>query len=350
LVGRENSFEWFPAIVIRMKDLKKGHHLPRCFEEVGVAKKKVLFFYPRFVEEYKALLEEEIPEAEFMICTNREEMEKAAPEAEIALVGMTFPQDLFKKMPRLEWVQALAAGVEGYMQNADQFKHIPVCRMTGAFGKYMAEYVLAYVLYFCQDIPRALRSQREKRWDPYRMEFIHQKTLGVMGLGHIGKAVAQKANAAGMRVVSWDMAPAEAPFVARQFGPEEMALFLKGADFVILTLPATPATRNLADRSFFKAMKKTAYLINICRGAVVDEDALQEALRSGQIAGAVIDAMKEEPLPQESPLWDCPNLIVTAHISGPSLPADMVKIFKENFSRFMNKEPLLGLIDFERGF
>ena len=315
-----------------------------------MGKMKVLFFYPRFVEEYKALLEKNVPEADFMICTNREEMEKYAPEAEIALVGMTFPQDLFKRMPKLEWVQALAAGVESYIQNAEQFKRIPVCRITGAFGKYMAEYVLAYVLYFCQNIPRVLKAQREKKWDPFRMEFIHQKTLGVMGLGHIGKEVAQKARAAGMRVVSWDMARADAPYVERQFGSREMRDFLKETDFVVLTLPATPATKNLAGRDFFKAMKKTAYLINICRGAIVDENTLVEALRSGQIAGAVIDAMKEEPLPKENPLWDCPNLIVTAHISGPSLPEDMVEIFKENFRRFLRKEPLLGLIDFSRGF
>jgi len=313
-------------------------------------RKKVLFFYPRFHDEYKALLEKEIPEAEFMICTNREEMERFAPEAEIALVGMTFPQELFKKMPKLEWVQALAAGVETFIQNAEQFKNIPVCRITGAFGKYMSEYVLAYVLYFCQNIPRALRAQWEKRWDPYRMEFIHQKTLGVMGLGHIGRAVAQKAADAGMRVVSWDMARAEAPFVESQFGSGEMPAFLQEADFVVLTLPATPATKNLAGRDFFQAMKKTAYLINICRGAIVDENALVEALRSGQIAGAVIDAMKEEPLPEKSPLWDCPNLIVTSHISGPSLPGDMVEIFKENFRRFLSKEPLIGRIDFSRGF
>jgi glyoxylate/hydroxypyruvate reductase A len=182
------------------------------------------------------------------------------------------------------------------------------------------------------------------------MEFIHQKTLGVMGLGHIGQAVARKARDAGMRVVSWDLARAEAPFVERQFGSREMPAFLKEADFVVLTLPATPATKNLAGRDFFKTMKKTAYLINICRGAIVDEEALMEALASGQIAGAVIDAMKEEPLPEKSPLWDCPNLIVTSHISGPSLPGDMVEIFKENFRRFLSREPLIGLIDFSRGF
>ena len=315
-----------------------------------MAKKKVLFFYPRFIEEYKALLEKRIPEADFMICTDREDMEKHAPEAEIALVGMTFPQDVFKRMPKLEWIQVLAAGVESYVQNAEQFKRIPVCRITGAFGKYMAEYVLAYVLYFCQNIPRVLKSQQEKKWDPFRMEFIHQKTLGVMGLGHIGKVVAQKARDAGMRVASWDIVRADAPYVERQFGSQEMPVFLKEADFVVLTLPVTPATKDLVGRDFLQAMKKTAYLINICRGAIVDENALVEALTSGQIAGAVIDAMKEEPLPKESPLWDCPNLIVTSHISGPSLPEDMVGIFKENFRRFMSKEPLIGLIDFSRGF
>lgn len=315
-----------------------------------MAKKKVLFFYPRFVDEYQALLEKNVPDADFMICTNREDMEKYAPEAEIALVGMTFPLDLFSKMPKLEWIQVMAAGVEKYFQNAEQFRRIPVCRITGAFGKYMAEYVLAYVLYFCQNIPRVLKAQREKKWDPFRMEFMHQKTLGVMGLGHIGKVVAQKARDAGMRVVSWDMTLAHAPFVHRQFGSQDMPGFLKEADFVVLTLPVTPATRDLVGSDFFKAMKNTAYLINICRGAIVDEKALLEALTSGQIAGAVIDAMKEEPLPKESPLWDCPNLIITSHISGPSLPQDMVEIFQENYRRFVKREPLIGLIDFSRGF
>ncbi|MFH1573651.1 MAG: D-2-hydroxyacid dehydrogenase [Acidobacteriota bacterium] len=315
-----------------------------------MARTKVLFFYPSYVEEYKALLEKNVPQAEFLICTSREELEKHAPAAEIALVGMTFPQDVFQRMPRLKWIQLMAAGVDRYVQNAEHFRHIPVCRITGAFGKYMAEYVLAYVLYYCQDIPRVLRSQKARKWDPYRMEFVHQKTLGVMGLGHIGRVVAQRAGGMGMRVVSWDMAPTDVPFVERQFLPPELPGFLKEADFVVLTLPATPATKDLVGRAFFQAMQRTAYLINICRGAVLDEEALVEALRSGQIAGAVLDVMKEEPLPPESPLWDCPNLIVTPHISGPSLPADMVEIFRENFRRFVEKEPLIGLIDFTRGF
>jgi len=129
-----------------------------------------------------------------------------------------------------------------------------------------------------------------------------------------------------------------------------MKSFLKEADFVVSTLPATPQTTNLVNREAFRAMKKTAYFINISRGAIVDEEALVEALRTKTIAGAVLDVMKQEPPLPESPLWSCPNLILSAHIAGPNLPEEIVEIFKENFQRVLKKEPLIGLINFERGF
>ena len=320
------------------------------WEEVTEMKKKVLFFYPEDVEVYRALLEKEVPEAEFFFCQDREEIEKYAPQAEIALVGMLFPQDLFKKMPKLEWVQVMAAGVEKFIQNAEQFKNIPVCRVLGVFGKYMAEYVLAYVFYFSQDISRVLKAQSERRWDYFLPQFVYKKTLGVMGLGNMGTAVAQKAKDVGMRVVSWDMVKRDVSAVDRQYGAPELKDFLREADFVAVTLPATPETRNVVNREAFRVMKKTAYFINISRGANVDEEALVEALKNNTIAGAVLDVMKQEPLPPESPLWDCPNLVLSAHISGPNLPEDMVEVFRENFQRYLKKEPLIGLINFERGF
>jgi len=320
------------------------------WEEVTEMKKKVLFFYPEDVEVYRALLEKEVPEAEFFFCQDREEIEKYAPQAEIALVGMLFPQDLFKKMPKLEWVQVMAAGVEKFIQNAEQFKNIPVCRVLGVFGKYMAEYVLAYVFYFSQDISRVLKAQSERRWDYFLPQFVYKKTLGVMGLGNMGTAVAQKAKDVGMRVVSWDLVKRDVSAVDRQYGASELRDFLKEADFVAVTLPATPETRNVVNREAFRAMKKTAYFINISRGANVDEEALVEALKNNTIAGAVLDVMKQEPPPPESPLWDCPNLVLSAHISGPNLPEDMVEVFRENFQRYLKKEPLIGLINFERGF
>lgn len=231
-----------------------------------MAKKKVLVFYPRYSDTYKELLEKNIPEAEFIICQNREELEKRAPEAEIAFVPRNFPQEVFKKMPKLEWVQVLAAGVENYIQNAKQFKNIPVCRIVGVFGKYMAEYVMAYLLYLNQNIVRVVKGQAERKWNPFLMEFIHRKILGVMGLGFIGTSIAEKAKGMGMRVISWDLVKKNAPMVDRQYGAHEMKVFLGEADYVLLTLPATPQTVRLVNRDVFKAMKKTAYLINICQG------------------------------------------------------------------------------------
>jgi len=313
-------------------------------------KKKVLFFDPQDVEVYRTLLEKHVPEAEFFVCQNREEAGRYASQAEIALVEMSFPQDLFKRMPKLEWVQVMAAGVDKFIQNAEQFRNIPVCRVLGVFGKYMAEYALAYIFYFSQDISRVLKAQGEKRWDFFVPQFVHKKTLGVMGLGNMGTVVAQKAKNVGMRVVSWDMVKKDVNVVDRQYGGPELRDFLKEADFVVVTLPATPETTHFVNRDFFKAMKKTAYLINIARGAIVDEGALEDALKTGQIAGAALDVMKQEPLPPDSPLWNCPNLILSAHISGPNLPEEMVEIFKENFQRYLKKEPLKGLIHFERGY
>jgi phosphoglycerate dehydrogenase-like enzyme len=181
----------------------------------------------------------------------------------------------------------------------------------------------------------------------FLVEFI-QEDIGIMGLGTIGSFV-QKGEGMGMRVITWDMVHREIPLVDHQYKAEQMKEFLGEADYVLLTLPATPQTTNLIDQSVFKAMKKTAYLINICRGAVVDEPALVEALKEKGIAGAILDVVKEEPLPPQSELWDCPNLILSPHISGPSLPEDIVEVFKENFRRYVNLEPLLGQIHFERG-
>jgi phosphoglycerate dehydrogenase-like enzyme len=315
-----------------------------------MARVKVLVFYPRYSEVYRELLEKQIPEADFLICRNREEVEEHASEVEIAFVPRNFPQDLFAKMTRLKWIQVMAAGVENYVQNAARFKEIPVCRIVGVFGKFMAEYVLGYILYLNQNIPRVLQAMSERKWDPFLPEFIHRKTVGIMGLGSIGGVIAQKAKGMEMRVVSWDMAKKTAPFVDRQYEAHEMKNFLQEADYVVLSLPATPETVNLVNHELLGAMKKTAHLINICRGALVDERALVDALKRKEIAGAVLDVVKEEPLPPASELWDCPNLIITPHICGPSLPEDMVECFKENFRRYLSKEPLLGCIDFEKGF
>lgn len=313
-------------------------------------KKKVLVYHVKEADIYKNLLQENVPEADLLICHNREEVEKYGPKAEIAFVPYTFPQDLFKKMQNLEWVQVMAAGLENFVRNAEQFKNINLSRTVGTDAKYMAEYVLGYILYLSQKIDRVLKAQEEKRWDPFLMEFIHKKTCGVMGLGAIGTVVAKKAKDMGMRVSSLDMVKKDSQFIDKQYRVEEIYDFLKEADYLVLTLPVTNATVDLINKDVFRAMKKESYLINICRGDVVDEKALVEALKGGEIAGAVVDVVKQEPLPPDSELWECPNLIITPHISGVGFPEDMVDFFKENFQRYIKEEPLIGVVDFQRGF
>jgi phosphoglycerate dehydrogenase-like enzyme len=312
--------------------------------------KKVLVYHAKEVEEYKRLMEKDFPEADLFFCSSPSDVEKNGPEAEIAFVPHDFPQHLFKFMPRVRWVQAMAAGVEHFVRRLEQVQDITLTKMVAVDAVYMAEYVMAYILFFSQEIARILKAQRAKLWEPYPMEFIHNKTCGIMGLGAIGVVIAEKAKAMGMRVVSWDLSRKDAPFVDKQYMAQDLSNFLRESDYVVVVLPVTPATVNLIDMSVLEGMQKGSYLINVCRGEVVDETALVRALRTGMIAGAVLDVFKEEPLPPESELWDCPNLILTPHISGAALPPDMVNFFKDNFLRYLGDEPLEGVVDFDLGF
>lgn len=311
---------------------------------------KILVYHHRDAERYKRLLIKHLSGIQVFSCHNRNTLRVFGPEAEIAFVPYDFPQDLFSALPNLKWVQIMAAGVEHFAQNADRFKDIIVTRMIGVDGKYMAEYVLAYLLYFCQRINRIVDARKEKEWNPFIPEYLHCQTCGIMGLGAIGSIIARKIKFTGMRLVTWDLEKKIAPFVDHQYLKDELNAFLEESDFVIVVLPATPKTLNLIDRDVFKSMKNSAYLINISRGELVDENALFAALMSGDIAGAVIDVAKEEPLTEDNPLWECPNLIITPHISGIGLPEDMVAFFVENLQRYIKEEPLLGVVDLKRGF
>jgi len=311
---------------------------------------KILVYHDREVETYERLLIKQLPATQVFSCHNRNSLESFGPEAEIAFVPYDFPQDFFRTMPNLKWIQIMAAGVEYFVQNADQFKDIMVTRMMGVDAKYMAEYVLAYMLYFCQGIDRIFDAQKEKSWEFFIPDYIHRKNCGIMGLGAIGSIVARKIKSMGMRLVSWDLEKKIAPFVDHQYLKDELNDFLEESDFVVVVLPATPKTFNLIDGDVFKSMQNSAYLINICRGDLVDEQALCDALQHGDISGAVIDVTKQEPLPEDNPLWECPNLIITPHISGIGLPEDMVAFFRDNFQRYIKAEPLLGVVDLRRGF
>jgi phosphoglycerate dehydrogenase-like enzyme len=230
----------------------------------------------------------------------------------------------------------------------------------------MGEYTLMMMLALAHRLPNAFRMMQAQTWSEDRNGLfmpseLRGATLGLVGYGWIGKEIARLAQAFGMRVLAYrrslpssgasedgSAGDSAVEFVQR----EHLHLLLGQSDYVVLVVPITPETRGLIDRAALAQMKPTACLINIGRGAVVDEAALIDALRAGRLAGAALDVFEREPLPDDSPLWSLDNVILTPHIAGqtPNYEARAADLFAQNIRRFIAGEPLINQVDFARGY
>jgi len=229
--------------------------------------------------------------------------------------------------------------------------HVTVTRAPGIFGPWMAEYILAWALRVTQRMATYLEAQRERRWVGHVLpERIEGKTLAIVGLGDVGRTIARAARAAGMRVIGVSRSGRHVAGVTRVDPARELRRALRDADFVVLTVPLTPETRGMIGERELRAMRSSAWLMNVARGPVVDDRALVRALERHDIAGAVLDVFDEEPLPAEHPLWRAPNAIITPHISGPSTPAEIAPVFNDNLARFVAGRRLRHVVDRDRGY
>jgi len=172
----------------------------------------------------------------------------------------------------------------------------------------------------------------------------------VIGLGDIGARIARSGRALGMRAIGVSRTGRPVTGVSRVYRTRALTAALAEADFVVLTVPLSPATRGLLDAAALAAMKPSAWLINVARGPIVDEDAMVEALRAGRIAGAILDVFDIEPLPPTHPLWTLPNVVITPHISGPSTPREIAPLFADNLRRYLAGRPLRHVVDRRRGY
>lgn len=317
-------------------------------KEGALPDQPTLLIYSRDAAEYAALVRALGYPGAILPCSHPEEGLRHAPRAEIMLVWRA-PAALFRAAPGLRWVQSLGAGVEDLVR-ADIPDGIPVTRVVDLFGPYIAEYIFGHLLHRTLDIPRVRAQQAARRWEPFRIGLLRGRRIGVAGLGSIGRELVRKARAFDMEV--WGLSRSGAPVegVARVFRPEERLEFVAGLDVLASVLPRTPATDRLFGAAEFAAMKPGALVVNCGRGAVLDEAALVDALRSGHLGGAILDVFATEPLPPDSPLWGLPNVTVTPHISGPSVPAEVAAFFMENFRRHRAGEPLAGVVDRCRGY
>lgn len=295
------------------------------------------------------------PGLEVIVENRNEEIERLLDRVEIA-VGH-FPFQFIARTPALRWFQQWGAGTDWLMR----FPEAALCDfiLTNASGVHaipISEHILAMLLAFARRLPGAIRAQQRHLWNvedhPHAFE-LAGKTMLLVGVGAIGERTAQIASALGMRAWGVRRDPTRAaPGIDQMFGPDDLEKALPDADFVVLTMPLTTETRGMFGASAFEKMKPSAYLVNIGRGGTVDEPALIHALQSGQIAGAGLDVFAREPLPEDSPLWDMPNVIITGHYSGdtPHYDARALEIFIDNLERYSNGTALRNVVDKQLGY
>jgi phosphoglycerate dehydrogenase-like enzyme len=262
---------------------------------------------------------------------------------------------LLARCPSLRWVHSAAAGVERVLTPAARERGLVITNARGVFSDPIAEYVMMMLLAVVHRFPELLELQRERTWQPLPAREMRDVTIGIVGLGSIGRAVARLATAFGSRVIASRRDPGggrtgsdETPDgVDRVIAHDDLPELLAESDFVVLALPLTHSTDGLMGAKNLARMKSDAWLINVARGRLVDERALVRALEAGRLGGAVLDTLIEEPLLPDSPLWTTPGLLVTPHTSWSSgrVLDRSIELFCENLGHFRNGRPLENTVD-----
>ena len=298
--------------------------------------------------------------------------DRAWHDAEVLYAGSTLPTP--EQAPRLRWIQLHSAGVENALKHPIlKAQDIEVTNTSGIHAVQMAEYSLMMMLAFNYQLVTMIADKERIEWPAnpsaiYMPAPLRGKTVGIVGYGSIGREVGRLAVSAGMTVLAAKrdiMHPEQSPKYAepgtgdptsdlpdRLYPMQAVASMAKDCDFLVIACPLTRLTRHMINEDVLAAMKQTAVLINVARGAVVDEPALISALAAGRIGGAALDVFEEEPLPATSPLWNLPNVIISPHISG--LRSDYheqaAAVFAENLERYLENEPLLNQVNREREY
>jgi len=307
---------------------------------------KLLIYHPES-RLYGAILSKRLPELTIRFAIQPEEAIDFIEEAEIILTWK-IPDELLKKAKNLKWFASLGAGTEHLVNNPLIPESVTFTKVT-VYGEMMVEYVFAYLLYFCRDLPKYFRDQEKRVWEPARPERLCGKTMGILGLGSIGKEIAKRGKQFGMTVFGMKRIPEAVENVDQVFSSKDLGKMIPLVDILINTLPLTPDTYRLLGEKELKLMKKGATLFNIGRGKTIEERALTRVLKSGKIK-AILDVFKEEPLHPENELWNLENVIITPHVSGINIPEEICEEFVRNYEQWVRGESLHGLVDRMKGY
>jgi len=306
-----------------------------------------------------AMLEQLPAETSIAVGERAEAFERWAAEADVIFnwsCGGDLLREVFKLCPRVRWVHTRSAGLDGLLFPELVESAAALTNGTGVFSESLGEFALAGILFFAKDLRRMVRNQEAGRWEQFDVAEIAGQTLGIVGYGDIGRAVAARARAMGMRVVAVKRhaAPAGATdaHAERIYTPERTPEMIALADYILVAAPLTAETCGLIGEREFAAMKPSAVVINLGRGPVIDEAAMLRALSEGRIRGAVLDVFDTEPLPEGHPFYRLENVLLSPHAADHT--ADWLEramqFFLDNFARFQKGEPLHNLVDKKLGY
>ena len=272
-------------------------------------------------------------------------------DAEI-FFGFPPPPDLIARAPNLIWIQDILAGVEVFLSPSIVASPVVLTNSRGIHPQ-VVESALMLAMMLAKKMPLFTNNKNQKIWKKETPGLLSSKTAGILGLGHIGSGIAKNAKAFGMKVIGLEIRAIKKPAsVDVMLPPEKLNEVLVQSDFIFIALPLTPQTRGLIGEKEFKLMKPSAFLINISRGAIVDEYALLQAVNSHRIAGAGLDVFTIEPLPVTSPLWNLENVILTPHVAGLAENYDemVTRLFCSNLKRYLKGRELLEAVDKVKGY
>jgi phosphoglycerate dehydrogenase-like enzyme len=296
---------------------------------------------------YKDILLKKLPLLDIHCAERPLEASDVMEEIEI-LFSWQIPEDLLKRARSLKWFFSTAAGNE-HLVKSPFLPESAVLTKTTIYGEMMAEYVFAYLLYFIRDLSRYFEDQRRKVWRQVRPGRLRGKTMGLLGLGSVGKVIARCGKEFGMNILGVKRTPGPVGSVDQVFGPDDLRKMIPRVDYLIVALPLTPETFHLLGEKELRLMKEGAVLFNIGRGKTIDERALLNVLK-GKTIRAVLDVFEDEPLPKESELWGLENVAITPHVSGINIPEEICEEFIRNYERWVKGEPLIGIVDRVKGY
>jgi len=279
---------------------------------------RVLFAHRDFAY-FVPKLRERFPDLEIVTAPDLLEADDKLADVEVIIAtGHGFNDARLSKAPRLQWIQAMTTGTDAIVGARALRRNVLVTTTRGIHGPQTSEMAVMYMLTLARNFRRMLENQQRHVWRRQEQVRLYGKTVAILGVGLISEALGARCKAFGMTVLGITRTPREVPGFDRMFAYGELPRAAAMADFLVVLAPNSPETENMIDATVLAAMKPTAFLINLARGALCDERALLEALREKRIAGAGLDVFRTEPLPPDSPFWDLENVLISAHSSGSS--------------------------------